>query len=100
MQAIETKYYGPTNTRESKIVAKCLRGQLSVSYDHALDTSGNHLAACEALCAKFAREDATIPGNVSRDSWKRPMIGGCLPSGSWAWVISDSIYSLRANAKK
>jgi hypothetical protein len=52
-QAIRTRYHGPTNTRGSRISAKCQGGTLSVPYDHALDDEGNHKAACMALVDKF-----------------------------------------------
>ena len=49
--AIETKYYGPTNTRGSKIIATTANGQrLSMPYDH----SGNeHERAAHALATKM-----------------------------------------------
>ena len=36
MQAIRTRYIGPTNTRDSRIQAKCEAKTIYVSYDHAL----------------------------------------------------------------
>ena len=91
MQAIETKYYGPTNTKGSKIVAKCARGKLTVSYDHALNIDENHKAACGALCAKFVAEDVKKYGtNEAKTQWGKRLLGGQLVGGSWAWVFVDS----------
>ena len=53
MVAIETKYYGPTNSRGSKIIAKTTNHRLTVSYDHGLDLDENHAAAAVALCRKM-----------------------------------------------
>jgi hypothetical protein len=49
MQAIRTRYYGPTNSRGSRIQAKCEARAIYLPYDHALNLDGNHRAACEAL---------------------------------------------------
>ena len=49
MQAIRTRYIGPTNTRGSRIQAKCEAKTIYVSYDHALNTAENHMAACRKL---------------------------------------------------
>ena len=57
MQAIETKYLGPTNARGSRVKASCERGSLTVSYDDGLNSEQAHAAACVALCKQFAAED-------------------------------------------
>lgn len=51
MQTIITKFYGPTNTRGSRIVAKCWNGKKTVSYDHSLNADANHKAAADELIA-------------------------------------------------
>lgn len=53
MQAIITKYLGPTNSRGSRIKATAWVGSVTVSYDHALDSVDNHRAAAMALADKF-----------------------------------------------
>jgi len=53
MQAIRTRYVGPTNTRGSRITAKCEAGSVSVPYDDALNSEQNHRAACDKLRAKL-----------------------------------------------
>lgn len=63
MQAIRTRYHGPTNTKGSRLSAQCEAGRIYVPYDHALNLSDNHEAAAKAL--------------ANRLGWKRhPMIGG------------------------
>ena len=57
MQAIVTKFHGPTNRLGARIKASCERGSLTVSWDYSLGIEANHRAACEALLAKFAMED-------------------------------------------
>jgi len=73
MQAIETRYCGPTDTKGSRIWASCEGGSLSVSYDHALDPEENHYAAVKALCDKLGWDAARF-------------FGGRLASWQWAFV--------------
>jgi hypothetical protein len=53
MQAIVTKRLGPTNTKGSRIKAKCQAGSMIVPWDHALDVEANHKAAAASLIAKL-----------------------------------------------
>jgi hypothetical protein len=53
MQAIETKYHGPTNFRGSRVSARCEAGSITLPWDHALSGPENHLAACKALLVKL-----------------------------------------------
>lgn len=52
-QAIVTKFFGPTNTRGSRIKATAQAGSVTVSYDYALNSDENHAAAAQALAEKF-----------------------------------------------
>ncbi len=55
MTAIITKYHGPGNVRGSRITADAgMKRRISVSYNHEIDADGNHAAAAQALCDKFA----------------------------------------------
>ncbi|WPH18249.1 hypothetical protein [Variovorax paradoxus] len=49
MQAITTKYHGPTDTRGSRISAKCLARRISIPYSHDLNPEENHAAAATTL---------------------------------------------------
>jgi hypothetical protein len=79
MQAIRTRYHGPTNTRGSRISATCEAGRLSVPYDHSKNLDANHRAACEAMRARL---EWVAPHYA-------PMIGGTF-AGDTYWVFADS----------
>lgn len=85
MQAIRTRYYGPTNTRGSRIVAKCEAGSASVGYNHALNLDGNHAAAAAALVRKLGWD---------RDGYA-PMYGGNF-EGDEYWVFAAEHAKLNA----
>lgn len=53
MQAIRTKYHGPTASRGSRISASCEAKRISVPYDCALSAEENHAAACKVLTEKL-----------------------------------------------
>ena len=62
MQAIETKYLPYTNTRNSRIVAKCVAKRIVVSYDHGLGVEGNHDAAAFELAKRLGWSGAYVKG--------------------------------------
>ena len=72
MQAIVTKYIGPTNHRGARIKATASAGSIIVSYEYGTDTTGAHRVAAVAFCKKF--------------DWPFDHIAGGLPDGSLAWV--------------
>ena len=72
MQAIETEYRGPTNTRGSRIIARAQAGRISVPYDHALDFVENHYAAARALVVKLG--------------WLGSWVGAQVPNGRFVYV--------------
>lgn len=53
MQAIITKYHGPTNTKGSRITAKCDAGSVTISYPHELSGDAVYRAAADALVKKL-----------------------------------------------
>lgn len=57
MQAIETKYLGPTNTRGGRIKATSDAGSMTVPWDYSLGVQDNHRAAAAALVAKLGWQD-------------------------------------------
>lgn len=74
MQAIVTKYYGATNTKPSKIVAKSASGlKVSVSYEHEYNADENHRRAAQALCDKY--------------KWTNALLGGGLSDSEEVWVM-------------
>jgi hypothetical protein len=77
MQAIITKYLGPTNFRGSRIKASCQAKSVTMSWDHALNPSSNHLAAAIKL-ATLLRWDYGV--------W----VAGDLPDGSTVFCCHDA----------
>lgn len=77
MQAIITKYHGPTNTRGSRITAKCDAGSVTIPYPHELSGEACHRKAAEALRNKL--------------EWNTEFYGemasGQLPSGEYVFVF-------------
>ena len=70
MQAIATRYLGPTNSRGSRIKASCSAGTITLPYDYA-ERDGGHYAAAVALIRKLGWENngtwyrgETTNGNV------------------------------------
>jgi hypothetical protein len=78
MQAIITKYLGPTDHRGARVKATADAGTVTVSWDHALNTEDNHRAAAEALANEYRWLDG--------GDWK--LVGGSLPDGTgFAFVL-------------
>ena len=78
MQAFITKYHGPTNTRGSRISAKCAAGTIYMSYRHELDIEENHIAAAEILRAKLGWD---------KDFYGR-LVTGCIHTGEYVHVMT------------
>jgi hypothetical protein len=53
MQAIETKFLGPTNARGARVKASAEVGSVTVPWDHWLSTERNHDEAARALILKL-----------------------------------------------
>lgn len=74
MQAISTKYLGPTNHRGGRVKAKCQAGSVTVEWDHARGIEENHDAACRALLIKL--------GWTLANGYKGTWSGGGTPDGT------------------
>lgn len=74
MQAIRTKFVGPTNFRGARIIATSYQYRTVMLYDHELDIDANHERAAELHAVK---------------AWTSPvrLKAGVLPDGSRAHVI-------------
>ena len=57
MQAITTKYLGPTNTQGARIKATCEAGSITIPYPHELSGQDVHAAAAMALVRKLGWGD-------------------------------------------
>jgi len=79
MQAIETKYHGPTDRQGSRVSATAEAGRVVLEWDHALNSERNHMRAAAALARKLG--------------WVGPayaaLYGGQLKSGQTVWVFAD-----------
>lgn len=73
MQAIRTRYAGPTNSRGSRIHAQADAGRVSVPYDTSRSNDENHRRACDALRVKLGwtgpRYWPMVGGEVGRDMY-------------------------------
>jgi hypothetical protein len=67
MQAIRTRYHGPTNSRGSRIIAKCEGGSITMPYDHAQNLEGNHAAAARLLLERMGWPNVYFGGVFDRD---------------------------------
>jgi hypothetical protein len=70
MQAIVTKYIGPTNHRGARVKATCQAKSIIVNWSDALDIDENHLKAATALAWSLGWDKY---GNLH---------GGGMPDGS------------------
>jgi hypothetical protein len=75
MQAIETRYFGPTGFLGSRVKATCEAGSVTLGWDDAKDSIGNHDAAARALILRFGWNDA------KRGAWYRGA-----PKGSRGYI--------------
>lgn len=66
MQAISTKYLGPTYTRGGRIKAYTESGHsLTIGYPHELDTREAHASAAVALCKSLGWDGTLISGGTA-----------------------------------
>ena len=79
MQAIITKYFGPTNSRGSRIKAQCAAGSVTIDYPYELSGMYCHAQAAKALIKKLGWNDAHYGG----------LLGGQLPSGEYVFVFNN-----------
>lgn len=78
MQAIITKYFGPTNSRGSRIKAQCAAGSVTIPYPYALWGQERHRAAAVALCQKLQWTDHGA------------LLGGQLHTGDYVFVFDNA----------
>ena len=80
MQAILTKYLGPTNNKGSRIKASCDAGSINIPYPYEFDIADAHKFAARQLTEKL--------------KWKSECYGelitGQLPCGDYCHVFAIS----------
>lgn len=81
MQAIICKYFGPTNSKGSRIKAQCAAGSVTISYPHELSGQAVYRKAAEALVAKLGWND----------SHYGKLLGGQVPSGEYVFVFDNEL---------
>lgn len=81
MQAIQTRYLSPTNTRGARIKAWAAAGSITISYPYELSGQAVHRKAAEALLEKLGWNDAHYGG----------LLGGQLESGDYAFVFNSAL---------
>lgn len=81
MQAILTRYLGPTNCRGARIKAECYSDSVTIPYPHELSGEEVHRAAALALIAKINKRCPQSP-------WPTEFVTGCLPSQEYCHVFT------------
>lgn len=76
LQAITTKFLGPTNSRGSRVKATAQAGSVTINWDHGLNSQQNHCAAAQALAHKCG--------------WEGRYVGGAMPDGGYTFVFPFS----------
>jgi hypothetical protein len=74
MNAITTKFLGPTNVRGSRVKAIAEAGSVTLSWNHSLNSDDNHKAAAETLANKFG--------------WHGKWFGGGMPGAGMVFVCT------------
>ena len=87
MQAIKTKYIGPTNYRGSRVKAECEALTIIIGWDDALDSEANHIAAARELCNRMVKRNEKLYGNGAGYSWSLPFYTGGLKNDGYAHVF-------------
>jgi len=73
LQAIVTRYHGPTNYKGSRVSARADAGRIILPWDYALNVDENHAAAAHALADRLGWKEAigypalaggALPGNA------------------------------------
>lgn len=75
--AIVTKYIGQSEYKPSRIKATCEAGSITVSYDHGLNGTENHIQAAKTLANKIG--------------WHGKLITGAMPGNKGYCHVFESI---------
>jgi hypothetical protein len=94
LQAIVTKYYGPSNVRGSRIKASAQRGSKFFTYEPAISIEANHRMAARMLLDHFADEDVKKYGGTPMQHHWGEFVSGVLPSQEHAHVMLGRNHSV------
>lgn len=87
MQAIITKFFGPTNTKGARIKAECAAGSVFVPYSYEFNTQDAHWQAAKALIVKMGWQDWDAANGGSH--W----VCGGSPDGKGFVFVNDGVRS-------
>lgn len=73
MQAIQTKYLGPTNYKGSRVKATCAAKTITMEWNHEINSEENHRSAAYMLTSVLR--------------WQVILASGHLKDGSFVHVI-------------
>ena len=96
VQAIVTKYLGPTDMRGSRIKATAAAGSVTVSYDDSLNSERAHAKGAQALAEKFGWHGHWVQGGMPDDTGYCFV---CLEMGSQAeGYVAKSAFTVEQKA--
>jgi hypothetical protein len=75
LQAIRTKYIGPSNVKGSRVAAYAQAGRRYFDWDDSLNPDENHILAARLYAQRL--------------EWKGKLVTGVLPDGSYAHVFAE-----------
>ena len=75
MQAVQTKYLGPSNSHGSRIIAKCATKRIIVARDYSTNIEDDHRRVARKLILQMG--------------WTGRWIQGCLPDETYAFVCEQ-----------
>jgi len=67
MQAISTKYIGPTNYRGSRVKAEADAGSVTISWEYGLNSDANHARAALYLMRLLDWDSSNVHSGTIRD---------------------------------
>ena len=73
-QAIQTKFFGPSNVRGARVKAIADAGSITLHWNHALGVEGNHAATAHALASKL--------------NWDGRWVGGGMKDHGYCFVLA------------
>jgi hypothetical protein len=103
MQAIETRFYGPTNHRGARVKATCEAGTITVPWDDGLGVDENHDAAALALLRRLGWHDRVWYRGTTKGSRGNVYVcttaGGMLPSGDVTQALAKPRWYVLRNSE-
>lgn len=96
VQAITTRYIGPSNTRGSRIKARAAAGSITIPLDDSLGVEARHAKAAEALARKFGWHGQWFQGGSPDETG---YVFVCVPASSSAPLADVSTFHIEPQAR-